>query len=271
MKLQSIQPCSFEDTSSESHPFWGGLGYSKAARFEAKSETEIELNAYPLIKSSGTQYPGNQVILYDILSDGSYAFSSYVMSVSNNIASFRISTQTSWKTIYDVLNEAPFVDGLEVNKDTNGHAWTRFKKPFAPNGRGGDSVEILDNFVEAHSYASFMFDEIPVGQDELFYVRDIFPDYDYSLPPSSFCKKLHFSVTTENVKIRIKEESIDDGDAWEDGASSVQTFRTKMLTYYCERVPYVTIRGQFTKYAYGQMKYTFEYGAGIQDVMWVKF
>lgn len=271
MKLQSIQPCSFEDTSSESHPFWGSLGYSKAARFEAKSEKEIELYAYPLIKSVYTQYPGNQVILYDILSDGSYALSSYVTYVSNNIASFRISAQTSWKTIYDVLNEAPFVNDLEVNKESNGHAWTRFKKPFSRNGRGGDSVEILDVFAERRSYSSFKFDEIPVGQDELFYMRDIFPDYDISRPTSEFCKMLHFSLVGENVKVKIKEDSINDEAIWTDSASSVQTFRTKLVTYYCEKVPYIGIQGTFTKHGYTQMKYTWNYIAGLQDVMWVKF
>lgn len=34
------------------------------------------------------------------------------------------------------------------------------------------------------------FDEIQAGQNELFYMRNIFPDYDISLPPYHFCQKL---------------------------------------------------------------------------------
>ena len=273
MSLQIIFPCTFEDTSSESYPYWGFLGYSKAARFEKKSDTEIELYSYPLIKAKGTTTPSNNAVIYDILEDGSYAFKDYVSYGSSTIATFNIGYQTSWKTIYDILQEAPFTDGLEVNMLTSGfpYVWTRFKKPFAVNGRGGDSVPILDNSIETRSYSSFQFDEIPVGQNELFYMRDIFPDYDASLPPVYFCQKLHFSLESEIVKLNIKSETIENGTAWEDGAISAQTFQTKMVTYYYEKVPFLGIRGSFMKYGNAQLKYTYEFVVGVQDVMWVKF
>ncbi len=275
MSLETISPCSFEDTSSETYPSWGFLGYSKAARFEAKSDTEIELYSYPLIKKG--LYKLDSTLWYDV-PDGTYSLAGHVRYPTKIDAYFDIRLYTQAKTTYEVLQEAPFVDGLEVSKEsviTNARVWTRFKKPFSPDGRGGDSIEILNNTIEAPFLSAFQFDEIPaeIPQDEYFYVKDIFPDEDVNIVNSlsPFCDKLHFSLATEKVKLRIKGETIETETPWENGASTVQTFPSKIVTYYFEKVPYVGIRGSFRKYGYTQVKYSWSFIEGAQEVLWVNF
>lgn len=279
MNLKTISPCSFEHTTSDG--YWGCFGYSKAARFEAKSKNEIELYAYPLIKAIGVSEPVNARIFSDILEGGTYGSTGYIQYQyfwQENKISFKLNFKSNWKLITDILEQAPFVDGLEVNIRTSSTIpiWTRFKKPFAVNGRGGDSVPILDNSIETTSYSSFKFDEIHFEQNELFYIRDIFPNYDGLSSILTYLKKLHFSITTETANLKIKSDTIENETAWDEESQSIQTFQTKMVTYYYERVRHIGINGVFTIFPnddarYSQMKYSWEFVDDSDEVMWVKF
>lgn len=277
MNLKTISPCSFEHTSSDN--YWGCFGYSKAARFEAKSKNEIELYAYPLIKAIGVSKPVNARIVRDILEGGTYDLADYIQYSELGIKiGYYINFKNSGKLITDILEQAPFTGGLEVHT-RNGAGipyWTRFKKPFAMNGRGGDSVPILDNSIETTSYSSFNIDEIHFEQNELFYVRDIFPKYDGLASILVYLKYLHFSITTETVNLKIKSDTIENETAWDEESQSIQTFQTKMVTYYYERVRHVGIKVVFTIYynddaRYSQMKYSWEFVDDSDEVMWVKF
>lgn len=284
MILEKILPCSFEKETSGMNTFWGYLGSSQAARFEAKSDTKIELYSYPLVMGRYSGSGENEIAWTDAVEKGNHSLSCYFFTKDS--ASFSLRNNTGSKKIYDVLKEAPFVNGLEVNLwkpygFIDYSVWTKFKKPFSTDGRGGDSVEILDSTIDVPFLSAFKIDEIPdeIPQDEFFYVRDVFPGSEYTIANnlSSFCSGLHCSIETENVKLRIKGETIESGSPWENGASSVQTFPRKKVTYYFEKVPYIGISGRFTKRNLTfqlkniELKYKCSFITGYQEVLWVKF
>lgn len=68
--------------------------------------------------------------------------------------------------------------------------------------RGGDYVPILDSAIETRSYSSFQFDEIQAGQNESFYMRNIFQIMTFHFLHTIFAK--NFKILKKRSLFRAR-------------------------------------------------------------------